>query len=173
MELRLHLHRWERHEPDWSAAAVAGFAAGAVLMVLELLWAGLLSSSGPWRIPHLVAAIVLGPESLRAPAEAFSVLVVAAALATHYLVGCVFGMALGFVSAGFRYDTCLGVLALGGVLFGALLYVFSFHIATQVFWWLVELRGWKTLLAHLIFGATASLLYWKLARHRAGPERRA
>ncbi len=165
MELRMHLHRWERHEPDWTAAAVSGFAAGAVLMVLELLWAGLLSGASTWRIPHLVAAILLGPESLRAPAEVFDLLVVAAALATHYLLGCVFGMALGFLSAGFRYDTSPVGLALIGLVFGALLYLFSFHVATHVFWWLVELRGWKTLIAHLIFGVTASLLYWKLARH--------
>jgi hypothetical protein len=171
MELQLHLHRWERHDPDWSAAAVSGFAAGAVLMVLELLWATVESSTGPWRISQLVAALVLGPDTLRSPAYDFSTLVVAVALATHYVLGTVFGMLLGFISAGFRYDTSPGMLAIVGVVFGALLYVFSFHGATQVFGWLVELRGWTTLIAHLIFGVTASLLYWKLARRRPGRQR--
>jgi hypothetical protein len=26
------------------------------------------------------------------------------------------------------------------------------------------LRGWATLVAHLVFGVSAALLYWKLAR---------
>ena len=171
MELQLHLHHWERREPDWSAAAVSGFAAGAVLMVLELLWATFMSTAGPWRISQLVAAFALGPDSLRSPAGSFSVLVVAVALATHYALGVVFGMVLGFISAGFHYDTGPGVLAIVGVVFGALLYLFSFHVSTQVFWWFAELRGWSTLAAHLIFGVTASLLYWKLARRRPGLQR--
>jgi hypothetical protein len=64
------------------------------------------------------------------------------------------------------------VLAVVGLVFGVLLYVLSFHVATQAFGWLAELRGWTTLLAHLIFGVTASLLYWKLARRRPGLQRR-
>lgn len=172
MELQLHLHRWERREPDWSAAAVSGFAAGAVLMVLELLWATLMSSAGPWRISQLVAALVLGPDTLRSPVGSFSVLVVAVALATHYALGIVFGMVLGFISAGFHYDTSPGVLAIVGVAFGALLYVISFHGVAQAFPWLAELRGWTTLIAHLIFGVTASLLYWRLARRSPKPQRR-
>lgn len=168
MELHLHLHRWEQHEPDWSAAAVSGFAAGAVLMVLELLWGALTNSAGPWRISQLVAALMLGPDALRAPADAFSVLIVGVALATHYALGTLFGMTLGFVSAGFRYDTSWGVMAVVGVAFGAMLYLFSFYVAAEIYVWLAELRGWTTFSAHLIFGVTTSLLYWKLARRRPG-----
>lgn len=167
MELQLHLHRWEQREPDWSAAAVAGFAAGAVLMVLELLWATLMSTTGPWRISQLIAAVLLGPDALRG--SSFSAVVVAVALATHYAVGIAFGLVLGFISAGFHYDTNAGVLAIVGFAFGALLYLFSFHGVAQFFPWLAELRGWTTLIAHLIFGVTASLLYWKLAQR--GPTR--
>jgi F0F1-type ATP synthase assembly protein I len=168
MEHRLHLHRWERREPDWSAAAVSGFAAGAVLMVLELLWAAAAGSMGPWRISQLVAAIALGSDTGHA-SESFSVGIVAVALATHYVLGTAFGMVLGFISAGFRYDTGPLALAVVGLLFGALLYLASFHVATQAFPWLVELRGWSTFAAHLVFGVTASLLYWKLARRRQAP----
>lgn len=171
MELQLHLHRWERREPDWSAAAVSGFAAGAVLMVLELLWASVMSSTGPWRVSQLVAAFVLGPDALHLPSDSFSLPVVAVALATHYAIGVAFGIVLGILSAGFHYDTEPAVLAVVGLVFGALLYVFGFYAATRVFYWLAELRGWPTLVAHLIFGVTASLLYWKLARRRNGSAR--
>ena len=172
MELELHRPRWERREPDWLAAAVSGFAAGAVLMVLELLWSQAMGGTSPWRISQWVAALVLGPDSLREPAGAFSVFVVGVALATHYALGIVFGLVLGFISAGFHCDTGPGVLAIVGITFGAMLYVFAFHVTTHVFWWLAELRGWPTLAAHLVFGITASLLYWKLARGRAAAARR-
>ena len=171
MELQLHLHRWERREPDWSAAVVAGFAAGAVLMVLELLWATVMRGSGPWRISQLVAALVLGIGPLQVSADSFSVSVVAVALATHYVLGIAFGIMLGFIIAGFHFDTDPGVMAIIGAVFGALLYLINFHAIAQFFPWLWELRGWTTLVAHLVFGVTASLLYWTLARHSTGPQR--
>jgi amino acid permease len=81
-------------------------------------------------------------------------------------------MVLGFIVAGFHYDTGPAVLALAGLLFGVLLYLFSFHlVATQAFRWLIELRGWPTFIAHLVFGVTASLLYWKLAKRLPDPQR--
>ena len=172
MELQLHLHRWRRREPDWRAAAVAGFAAGAVLMVLELLWATVMSSAGPWRISQLIAALVLGTGTLQpSAAGSFSVSVVAVALATHYAAGVVFGMAAAFIGAGFHYDKSPAVMAAMGAAFGAALYLFSFHFATLVFPWLVELRGWTTVAAHLIFGITGALMYWQLARRPAKSQR--
>ena len=41
---------------DWFVASVAGFAAGAVMMVLELAWAASMSDVGPWRVTQLTAA---------------------------------------------------------------------------------------------------------------------
>ena len=170
MELQLHLHRWERREPDWSVAAVAGFAAGAVLMVLELIWASIMGTMGPWRISQLVAAFLLGPDSLRSSTEGFSVLVVGVALVTHYALGVAFGMVLGLLSAGFHYDTGPGALAVVGLAFGAVLYLFSFHVATQVFVWFTELRGWATAIEHVLFGMVAAVLYARLERgERARP----
>ena len=172
MELQLHLHRWERREPDWWAAAVSGFAAGAVLMVLELLWGTFMSSTGPWRISQLIGALLLGRDTLQpSAAGGFSVVVVAVALVTHYAAGVVFGIAAAVIGAGFHYDTRPAVMAAMGAAFGAALYVFSFHFATLAFPWLVELRGWPTVVAHLIFGITGALMYWQLARRPAKSQR--
>lgn len=168
MELGLHLHRWERRSADWPAAAVAGFAAGALLMVIELSWAAVAGSDGPWRISRLVAALVLGPDTLQTAPFAYDTGVVIVALATHYLLGMGFGMVLGFVVAGFHLEgSIVATLSLGAA-FGALLYVINFHVLTQVFWWFAELRGTTTLVAHLVFGIAAALLYWKLARRGPG-----
>ncbi|MEO6033039.1 MAG: hypothetical protein ABIP61_14250, partial [Burkholderiaceae bacterium] len=69
MEFPLHLHGWAQRRPDWLAAAAAGLAGGAVLMVLELLWSATrMDEAGPWRISQLVAALVMGPGVLQGSA---------------------------------------------------------------------------------------------------------
>jgi hypothetical protein len=166
MEFPLHLHRhhWERRSPDWFAAAVAGLAGGAVLMVLELLWAAAMDAAGPWRVSQLVAALVLGPGVLEGSAFTFAPGVVAVALLTHYALGIVFGLVLGFAASSFGREEDAWVIPYAGALFGALLYLFNFYVMVQFFPWFTELRGWPTLIAHLVFGVAVALLYRKLAR---------
>jgi len=169
MELRLRLHHWEGREPDLMAAAVAGFAAGAVLMVLELVWSATMRSDALWRVPQLVAALSMEPSSvLHGPAHVFDVGVVAAALVTHYLLGIGFGLILGAVIAGYHYDDGSAAVSLPviGAIFGAALYVINFYALTEAFHWFAEARGWGTFICHLIFGVTAAELYGKLAKYR-------
>ena len=166
MDLHLPSHHWEHRLPDWPAAAVSGLAAGAVLMVLDMLWSALITGQSPWRTSHLIAAIVMGPNAL-ASAE-FGLGVVAAALVTHYVLGVVFGLALAFILAGFHWDSSPGLVACVGAVFGLALYVLDFHAMTQFFPWFAELRGWPTLTAHLMFGIVAALLYLKLNRQGEG-----
>lgn len=173
MELGIHLHRWERREPDWLAAVVAGFAAGAVLMVLELSWAALSSGDGPWRISQLVAALTLGLNTLQASPHSYDTAIVAVALATHYALGIGFGVMLGFIIAGFHYDTSLVVMLLIATAFSVLLYLFNFYVLTGAFPWFAELRGWRTVLAHVILGLATASFYWKLARRGASGPRAA
>jgi hypothetical protein len=168
MELHLHWHHWRRRDPDWTAAAVSGFAAGAILMVLELIWATLVNTDGPWRLSHLVAALTMGPGlALQEPASGFDAGIVAMALATHYGLGVGFGMALGFVIAGFHFEASAPAMLIIGAVFGLVLYGINFYAVTTVFPWFAELRGWDTLITHLVFGLSAALLYWKLARRSA------
>lgn len=167
MELQMQLHQWERRAPDWRAAAAAGFAAGAVLMVLELIWAASMHMEGPWRIPHMVAAMVLGPGILERTPHEFNLGVVSIALITHYLLGILFGVVLGAIIAGFHYETSLGMIQTIGAVFGFVLYLVNFHLVSFFLPWFTELRGWGTLMAHLAFGVIAAVLYWKLARPSA------
>lgn len=80
-------------------------------------------------------------------------------------------MTLGYILAGFRYDTTVMAMLLIGAAFGVLLYLINFFVLTQVFSWFKELRGWTTLAAHLVFGISTALLYWKLARRRVESQR--
>ncbi|MEO7400330.1 MAG: hypothetical protein ABIV07_06120 [Polaromonas sp.] len=161
MDLNLHSYPRQRL-PDWAAAATAGFAAGAVVMVLELLWSTLASDRGPWGVSHMVAAIVMGPAV--AQSNDYSLVVVAVALAAHYVLGVVFGVILALILAPFIRDSSVGMVSLAGAVFGALLYLLNFHGMTLFFPWFVDWRGTQALVIHLIFGLTVALLYWKLNR---------
>jgi hypothetical protein len=162
MELHLHRLHWEHRLPDWPAAAVAGFVAGAVLMLMELAWTAFVSGADPWQMTRQIAAIVMGWETLQS--TGFDALVVAVALLTHYALGVGFGLVLGWILAGFRLDANLGAMLAVGVAFGLVLYLVDFHLMVRVFPWFESLRGWPTLAAHLVFGAVAALMYWQLGR---------
>lgn len=166
----LHMHSYRGHSlPDWPAAAVAGLAAGAILMVLELFWSTLVSSGSPWAASRMIAAMVMGPGVLQS--SDFSLQVVAVALVAHYVLGIVYGLVLAAIIAQFRGDSGLGVVALFGAVFGAVLYLLNFHGMVYFFPWFVEWRGGETLVIHLIFGVAVVLLYWKLERQGAGRQR--
>jgi uncharacterized membrane protein len=162
MELHLHSHRWEARAPDWTVAAISGFVAGAVLMVLELLWTANVIGMTPWSVSHMVAAIVLGPDAM-ASAD-FSVRIVAVALVTHYLLGIAFGMLLAAIIAPFHLDSSWEMAMFTGAVFGLILYAFNFYGMTRMFPWFAELRGWPTALAHMVFGMVASTMYWQMER---------
>lgn len=170
MEMHMQSHDWQRRLPDWSAAVCAGLIGGAVLMVLELLWSTTVTGESPWRNSHLIAAIVMGDRALES-AE-FSVGIVAVALVVHYLLGILFSVVLAIVISGFRYESNPGMLEMSGVLFGAALYLFSFHGMSAFFPWMAELRGWATFIAHIVFGMIVVLAYPMLERRKPGSQQR-
>jgi lipopolysaccharide export LptBFGC system permease protein LptF len=160
MELHMHSHRWEQHSPDWTVAAVSGFAAGAVLMVLELLWSTIIMGTSPWETSHMVAAITMGQDALQS--TDFDLLIVAAALITHYVLGIVFALILSFLIVSFRFDSSVGMALVIGAVFGAAMYLFNFYGMAQFFPWFAEMRSWATVVAHMIFGTVVAIMYWKL-----------
>ena len=162
MELHTYTRHWTHRVPDWPAAAVAGLAAGAVLMVLELLWSVFFVGTEPWRITHMVAAIVMGPDALQV--SDFSVRLMATALATHYVLGIIFGLVLAALIATFHLDSSPGKALLSGAVFALALYLLNFYGMVAVFPWFADMRGWTTVAAHLIFGMTVAIIYRQLER---------
>ena len=65
MELHMQSHHWQARLPDWAAAAIAGFGAGGVMMLLEVLWAVTAGADDPWRPTHMVAAMAMGWDALQ------------------------------------------------------------------------------------------------------------
>jgi hypothetical protein len=154
---------WQWRSTDWTAAAVSGFAAGAVLMVLDLIWSSLFNAHGPWRTSHMIAPIFFGADSLKTANFGFSVGVVSMALAAHYALGIVFGLAMAAIMEQFRLESPARALVAGAVL-GTLLYLVNFHVLVLFFPWLADLRGLDTYAAHVVFGMVAAGLYWRLKR---------
>jgi len=160
MELHMQSHHYVRRLPDWSAAAVSGLAAGALLVVIELFWTTMVSDVNPWGTTRMIAAIVMGRDVLQT--SLFSVGTAAAALAIHFVLGAILGMILAVIIAPFHLDSSIGMVMLAGAAFGIVVYLFNFHVMTGVFSWFAGMRGWHTLLGHMIFGAAAAVCYWKL-----------
>lgn len=161
MEIYMRSRRVGLRSPDWTAAAVSGFAAGAVLMVLDLLWSAAMGVS-PWVTSHKIAAIVMGPEALQS--AAFDFWIVATALVIHYLLGIVFGMLMATFIAPFHLDSGVGMALLVGTLFGLALYLVNFYGMVRFFPWFTDMRGGATFMAHLIFGMVTAYMYLKLER---------
>ncbi|HEX4510125.1 MAG TPA: hypothetical protein VH328_08605 [Burkholderiaceae bacterium] len=168
MELHLHStshpsHHWQRRAPDWIAAAVAGFAAGALVMVVEMLWSAFVQGASPWTLPRMVAAIGLGPASLGSD-SGFNAPVLGTALAIHYALGIVFALVLAVIIAPFRLDSSVGLALLVGAVFGVALYLFDFYGMARAFTWFEQVRGGGMLMLHVIYGLAAAALYCKLER---------
>jgi hypothetical protein len=160
MELHMHSHHYVRRLPDWSAAAVSGIAAGALLIVVEMFWSSMVAGVHPWGTTRLIAAIVMGREVLQT--SMFSVGTVAVALIIHFVIGAILGCVLCAIIAPFKLDSSIGMSMLVGAVFGLAVYLFNFYVMTAAFPWFVDARGWHTMVGHLIFGMCIALCYWKL-----------
>ena len=160
MELHMHSHHFVRRLPDWSAAAVSGVAAGALLVVVEMFWSTMMAGVHPWATTRMIAAIFMGREVLQT--SMFSVGTVAVALLIHFVLGAILGVILCAIIAPFQLDSSPGMSMLVGAVFGLVVYLFNFHVMTAAFPWFIDARGWHTVMGHLIFGMAVALCYWKL-----------
>src|SRR5262245_41452273 len=124
MELHMHSHRWVARQGDWTAAAIAGFGAGGILMLLGLAYTAF-TGAVHWRIWRMVAAMAMGWEVLQV--TGYSLSVVIAALVVHYVLGIAFALLLAAIIAPFHLDSSNGLVVLTGAAFGVLLYVLNFY----------------------------------------------
>jgi uncharacterized membrane protein YagU involved in acid resistance len=146
---------------DWKAAVWAGIIAGLVFMVLEMLLVQLIGEGNRWGPPRMIAAIVMGREVLPPPAT-FDAGVFIVAMIVHFVLSLVYALIFAWV-AGQCQMTMTGA-AIGGLLFGLVIYAVNFYGFTALFPWFAEARNWITILAHAIFGLTLGVVYDPLAR---------
>ncbi|MGP8473507.1 hypothetical protein [Burkholderia sp. PR2] len=165
MELHIQSHHLQRRMPDWLAAAVAGLAGGALVIVLEFFWSTMVLDESPWQPTHKIAAMVMGRGALE-QMSVFSFSIVGMALLLHYVLGAIMGMILAAIMAPFRFDSSVGMEAVIGLAFGIVAYVWNFYVMTAVFPWFISERGSGPLLANLLFGVVTAVVYGMLERRK-------
>jgi hypothetical protein len=165
MELQMQSRHWSWRAPDWSSAAVAGLAAGALLMVLDLCWPLMFGNGDPWATSHKIAALLLGQQALLS--SGFDLTVVATALFIHYTLGVFSGLVIGAGIASMRWENSLVMTQIVGYVFGVVVYLVNFYVLSSVFPWFYDMRGEATFLGQLAFGVCAALVYRKLCLGRA------
>ena len=145
----------------WGAAIYAAFIAGIVYLILQTLTTALIQGYSAWLPLRMIAAIALGTSVL--PELGFSLEVVLTAFLIHF--------GLSIMTAWILAPLIEGVSLLKAVLIGAALglviYLVNYHVLTAAFTWFGGLRGWSTLINHLIFGA---VMAWSYQRRRLRPD---
>lgn len=150
---------------DWGAAGWAGFAAGLLVMALELAVAAL--TGAQWMPSRLIAAVVLGDGVMTPPAE-YRAVIFAAAFAVHMTLSLFFARLMALIFHRQR----LSFAVEEGLMFGAALYALNFHVLSLLFPFVATGRGLTTLAFHLVFGACVPLFYREFTRRAAMEPRR-
>lgn len=143
-------HQWG---VDVKAVLIAGIVAAIAFLAIELALMPIMGFdvSRPLRT---MAAILVGSRVL-APAVAFTVGILVAALLVHVALSLFYTFLLGLFIRGHSMEFSVVV----GVIFGFALYVMNFHVFSSIYPWVAEARSWVTVLAHLVFGAVAAGVY--------------
>jgi hypothetical protein len=110
------------------------------------------------RDSRLAAALLLGPAVLPPPST-FDTAVMLVATGAHGGLSLLFTAVLARFVEGRPPATAM----LLGTLFGLALYGATMHVATLLFPWFVQARGWITVAAHVAFGVSGALA-WSQAR---------
>ena len=139
---------------DFGRALRCGMLAGGVMLLLLIGLAVTVYDEAPWKLPRMVAAVVLGPGVLE-PSQEFDARAVATGVFLYAVFSMLYGVALASLVVGLRRR----LAPLVGIAVGAALYVLHFHLFTLPCPWLAELRSADTLAAHLVFGLLAARAY--------------
>lgn len=166
MELHMRTPHFSHHRPDWRAAIMSGLGAGLVFLILETILAVTVMGISPWVLPRMMAAIILGGGLLTTPVS-FEPAVFSAAMAVHFVLAIILAGILAAIMNAVKLDASTGMALASGVVFGLLVYLINFYGMTGFFPWFAQARGGATLFSHLVFGATAAMMYQKLERTRA------
>lgn len=141
----------------WGTAIYAALIAGIAFLVVQSLIA-VLSGYSAWLPLRMIAAIALGTGVL--PETGFTLSVALAAFLIHFGLSIMTAWILAPLIEG---SPSLRAL-LTGIALGLVIYLVNYHLLTYAFTWFGGMRGWLTLLNHLLFGG---LMAWSYQRRRA------
>jgi len=125
-----------------------------VFLVVELLLLPATKHVAFDWILRLLAAFLAGPVTLTAPRSIDAGLIVPA-VGIH----AAFSLAFGWVFCRMEDTLPFWRAILFSIALGFGIYMFNFHVMTFVFPWWATVRGWVTILAHVLFGVTTVLAH--------------
>jgi hypothetical protein len=142
------------------ALVLAGFAAGTIFLVLELLAMRFVLGTHPGVLIRMIAAITQG-SSVLPPPVAPDVSVTLAAVILHFVMSLAYAVVFAFLAKG-RSVRAATLLGAG---YGLILYVVNFYGFTMLFPWFAQARDWSSVATHLIFGGVLGAMYAYWAPH--------
>ena len=107
----------------------------------------------------MIAAIVMG-EGVLPPPATFDLMVLMAAMAVHFMLSIVIGVAFALIAS--RFGWLMAVIV--GAVVGLGLYVVNFYGMTAVFPWFAMARNTISIVSHIAFGLMLGLSYKALAK---------
>lgn len=155
--IRAYARRFD--QTQWFRAVYAACLAAIVFLVLQMLIAATIQGYSPWMPIRMIAAIALGTSALPETGSPVGVLVVAFLL--H------FGLSIitAWILAPLVHGQALGMTLATGAAAGLVIYLVNFHVLVLGFTWFEGIRGWSTLLNHLVFGTVLTgSYYWQTSR---------
>lgn len=147
---------------NWSAAIVAGIAAGVAATAAQVLLWWAFTNALPqilFRDARLAAAILMGQAVLPPPAT-FDWEVMIAASVIHFTISIAYSLILACLIS--RPGLLLSLLA--GSVYGLILYAVNMYGVTAVYPWFSEARDWITAAAHIVFGFSLAGIYKVLSK---------
>lgn len=148
-------------------AALAGVLAGTLATAAQMLlwWLGATPVVDTLlRDARLTAALLLGPSALAAePVWRWDVLL--AATLIHFTLSFIYAA----IALPFARPLAMAHALLAGAAFGLAIYAVNLHGFTLLFPWFAVARGWATLIAHGVFGATLGWACRLFSRGAGGP----
>lgn len=139
---------------DWKHVISAGFAAGLIFLIVEMVLVGVVMGT-PFGPPRMMAAIVMGTGVLPPP-PTFDLGIFVVAMLVHFGLSFVLAAIYALLIA--RFAKSLGAAIVAGLVFGAVVYFVNFYIMTGAFPWFANARNWITIVAHLIFGLVIGVM---------------
>lgn len=143
-----------RQVVDWGAAIRAGFIAGALFLLTNLILFGVVYGVNGWVLIRQFASVVLG-EGILSPPATFDSVGLVVGLLTHFALSIVYALLIAYVVH--RGGLISGIV--GGALLGLAFYTINVYTLTLFRPWLYSLNNGVFVLSHLVFGALAGGVY--------------
>jgi hypothetical protein len=142
----------------WRAAIRAGFVAGVVFIVLEMILWPLAGLGNPWEPVRMIAAILLGPGVLPPPAG-FDARIFAAAMVVHFSLSIIYAVAYATFRQLMLRGRFRALSPLVHGLYGLFIYLINFYGFVALFPWFIEGRHGTSILVHVAWGMAIPWAY--------------